>query len=54
MIEKNFKDPLVDTVKDQLVMYIRAYIMHIFKDLIFTGNASNKVLVFILTLFKDF
>jgi len=49
----NFKDPLHDTMEVQLIMYAQVYIMQ-FESIIFTSLFDNTMLIYFLTLFKDF
>jgi hypothetical protein len=49
----NFKDPLHDAMEVQLIMYAQVYIMQ-FESIIFTSLFDNTMLIYFLTLFKDF
>jgi hypothetical protein len=49
----NFKTSMTDVIEDQLVMYARAYILHMFGRLIFTSTVGNVIPLFFETLLKD-
>ena len=40
--------------KDQLIMYARAYLLHMFRGLIFMSTTGNTISLFFLTPLDDF
>jgi hypothetical protein len=52
-LDINFKTSPTHVIEDQLILYTRTCVLHMFGGLVFMSTLGNAVLLFFLTLFKN-